>query len=62
MQLCNEINNKRNSTETGTKCHTDAPLSVFAPAIMFLSMSKGEVQRWELRSLCAIKMVTDLCF
>lgn len=43
MQLCNEINDKRNKTEMGTKCHTDDPLSVFAPAIMLLSMSKGEV-------------------
>lgn len=33
----------------------------FAPAVKFLSVSKGEVQRWG-RSLCAIEMVTDLCF
>lgn len=36
--------------------------AVFAPAITFLSMSKGEVYRWELRSLHAIKTITDLCF
>lgn len=59
MQPCNEINKK---TETGTKCHIDDPLSVFAPAITLFSMSKGGVQRWELRSFCATKMVTELYF
>lgn len=48
--------------EKGTKCHTDVWLSVFAPAIIFLYMSKGEVYRWELRSFYAFKMVTDICF
>lgn len=51
-----------NHGKGNTMPHSDVQLSVFAPAITFLSMSKGKIHRWELRSFCAIKMVADLCF
>lgn len=50
IQLCNEINKKRKGNRMPHWCS-----AIFAPAVTFLSMSKGEVYWWELRSFCAIK-------
>lgn len=50
IQLCNEINRKRKGNRMPPWCS-----AVFAPAVTFLSTSKGELYGWELRSFCAIK-------